>query len=312
MSLGFTIFIPAYNRAHLLPRAFASIEAQTLRDFEVVIVDDGSTDATADVVAAWQARVSFPVRYLHQANQGKHVAHNAAVAAARGEFFVTLDSDDQLLPDALERLRRHWLDIPPEARAGYAGVEGLIAFGGRVPVRDRYPQDVLDTDHLTLRYRLGVTGDKKNALRTAVLRDHPYPVFPGERHLRPSIILKRIAHAYRTRHVNEVIQDCEYQPDGLSSDRNRLRMNNPQGMRRFYAEDLTLHRAWLDRRSRVRISLDYIRAALQAGAGFVAQGRELGWQPLWLALYPFGALRALHTRLRERVRPIKGAMPRPR
>ncbi len=313
MSVSFTIFIPTYNRAHLLPRALASIEAQTCRDFEVVIVDDGSSDDTAAVVEAWRARVDFPVNYRHQENQGKHAAHNAAVQLARGRLFVTLDSDDRLLPQALERFQRHWQAIPETERPGFAGVEGLIAFGGKPPAKDRFPADVVDTDYLTLRYRHHVTGDKKNAILTEVLRRYPYPVFEGERHIRPSLILKRIAHAYRFRHVNEVVQDCEYQPDGLSSDRYGLRVRNPRGMQLFYLEDLTLHRDRLDLRQRVRSTIAYIRFSLAAGDGPLVQARRLGWDPLWLLLLPIGAARWLNNGLRLRTGGAarRKSMPKP-
>lgn len=299
----FTVFIPTYNRAHLLPRALASIEAQTLRDFEVVIVDDGSTDATPELVAAWQARVDFPVRYLRQANQGKHVAHNTGVAHAAGRFFVNLDSDDRLLPDALERLLRHWQAIPPEVRGGFAGVEGLIAIEGRVKAKDRFPEDVIDTDYLSIRYRRGVGGDKKNAILTAVLRDYPYPVFAGERHMRPSLIWKRMAHAWRFRYVNEVIQDCEYQPDGLSSNRFGLRLRNPRGFALYHLEDITLHRAWHGWRQRVRSTIEYIRFSLHAGVALAEQAQPLRGAALalWLALLPAGAVRWLYDRYRLRL-----------
>ncbi len=309
----FTIFIPTYNRAHLLPRALASIEAQTCRDFEVVIVDDGSSDGTAALVAEWQAKVDFPVTYQRQPNQGKHAAHNAGVQRARGRLFVNLDSDDRLLPEALETFHRHWQAIPQPDKPGFAGVEGLIAINGRVKDKDRFPAELVDSDYLTIRYRRHVGGDKKNAILTEVLRRYPYPVFEGERHIRPSLILKRIAHAYRFRYVNEVVQDCEYQADGLSSDRFRLRMRNPRGFALYHLEDLTLHRAWHGLRQRVRSTIEYIRFSLHAGVGLREQMRQVGGAPLWALLLPAGAVRWLHDRYRIRVKDsnVKNRKPTP-
>jgi glycosyltransferase involved in cell wall biosynthesis len=290
----FTIFIPTYNRAALLPRALASIEAQTFRDFEVVVVDDGSTDDTEAVVAAWQARTELPVAYRKQANQGKHVAHNTGVGLARGEFFVTLDSDDRLLPDALERLWRHWRDIPAGERDGFAGVEGLVESmdGERILTR-RYPRSPLDASYLEVRYAMGIGGDKKGAIRTEILRRFPYPVFSGERHCRDSLIWKRIAHHYRFRYVNEPIQQVEYQPTGLSANCFRMRMSGVRGFQLFYLEDLTLHWPWLSRRQRQRSTVDYIRFSLHSGVGLLRQACQTRFARLWVLMLPMGIVRWL-------------------
>ena len=123
----FTIFIPTYNRAHTLPRALESIEKQSFRDFEVVIIDDGSIDGTGALVEGWQKRVDFPVHYHWQSNQGKHVAHNTALRFAKGEFTVILDSDDALMPDALKIFKNSWETIHKDQKQFFAGIEGLCA-----------------------------------------------------------------------------------------------------------------------------------------------------------------------------------------
>lgn len=288
----FTIFIPTYNRATLLPRAFASIEAQTLRDFEVVIVDDGSTDGTESLVAAWKARVDFPVTYFWQANQGKYAAHNAGVELARGRFFFLLDSDDRLLPDVLERILHHWDSIPEAERGRFAGVEGLVeSLDGQRMLTKPYPDSPCDASYLEVRYRLGIGGDKKHAILTDILRRFPYPIFPGERHVRDSITWKRIAREYLLRGVNEAFQQVEYQPDGLTANRFAARMSSPRGFRLFYLEDVTLYRPWLSRRQLRRSMIDYIRFSLHCGMGPLAQARELGFNLLWLLLFPAGVVR---------------------
>ena len=290
----FTIFIPTYNRAGLLPRAFASIEAQTFRDFEVVIVDDGSTDDTGRLVADWKAQVTFPVVYAKQANQGKYAAQNAGVALARGRFFFLLDSDDRLLPDTLERILAHWESIPEGERDRFAGVEGLVqSMDGRRTLSKPYPQSPLDASYLDVRYRMGIGGDKKHAVLTDILRRFPYPIFPGEKHIRDSITWKRMAHEYLLRCVNEPFQQVEYQADGLTSNRFAARMSSPRGFRLFYLEDVTLHRPWLSRRQLRRSLIDFIRFSLHCGVGFWRQGREVRFDPFWLILSPAGLVRWL-------------------
>lgn len=304
----FTIFIPTYNRAHLLLRALVSIEGQTFRDFEVIIVDDGSTDETASVVADWIQRVDFPVKYHPQINQGKHVAHNVGVGLARGQFFVNLDSDDRLLPDTLERLLRQWQAIPENERDDFAGVEGLIeSMDGERIVTPRYPESPLHTDYLTVRYTRGIGGDKKGFIRTDILQKYSYPVFPGEKHCRESLVWKRMAHRYQFRYVNEVFQQVEYQPGGLSSDCFRLRMSTIKGFQLYYLEDLTLHWAWLDSRQQRRSTVEYIRFSLHDKISPIRQFRETGYSRSYLAFFPLGIMRWLVDIYRIKIR--KGQVP---
>lgn len=292
----FSIFIPTYNRAHLLPRALESIAAQTCRDFEVVIVDDGSTDGTAALVAAWQARGEFPIAFRRQENQGKHGAHNTALPFLRGELTVILDSDDLLVPDALERLGRHWDAIPLEQRPTFSGVEGLSAFfDGRLN-GSGLPQAVLDADYLALRRRHGVRGDMKGCVRTDLLRRFPYPRFAGERHIRPSLLWNRIGREYRTRFVNEVIQRVEFQPGGLSSNRLRLRTSNPRGFRHYYLEEARQRDPSASLSDQLAACADYVRYSLHAGIGPARQARDLGRPWLWLASLPRGTVAFLADR----------------
>lgn len=292
MRYTFTIFIPTYNRAHLLPRALASIQAQTFRDFETVIVDDGSTDNTEALIRDWQARADFELVYLKQPNQGKYAAQNAGVAVARGWFFLLLDSDDRLLPDTLERILRHWESIPAAERPRYAGVEGLVeSMDGQRVLTTPYPSNPCDISYLDLYYRLGIGGDKKHAIRTEILRRFPYPLFPGELNSRDSITWNRIAHEYIFRCVNESVQQVEYQPDGLTSNRFRIRMTSPRGFQLFFREEITLHRAWLSRKQLRRSTIEFIRFSLHIGLGPWRQGKQLGYDPLWLGLLPMGYIR---------------------
>ena len=135
----FTVFTATFNRARVLHRVYDSLRAQTFRDFEWLVVDDGSTDGTGALVAAWRAEADFPIRYRYQENRGKHVACNRAVAEARGRFFLTLDSDDACVPQALARLNRHWEEIPEREQPGFSAVTVLcMDVAGRI-VGDRFP-----------------------------------------------------------------------------------------------------------------------------------------------------------------------------
>lgn len=213
----FTVLTPTYNRAHTLGRVYASLCEQTFRDFEWLVVDDGSTDETRGLVEAWQSEARFPVRYVWQPNQHKKTAFNHGVREARGELIVALDSDDSLDIDALDAMRRVWEGIAPDERARYAAVTGLCARPDGGVVGDRYPQDVMDVPSLDMTFRYRVRGEKFGCLSTAVLRDFPFPEdIPG--FVPESLVWRAIARAgYLTRFVNQVFRVYHDSADSLSN-----------------------------------------------------------------------------------------------
>src|SRR5262249_23261414 len=151
-SFLFTVFTPTYNRAHTLSRVYESLCAQTLRDFEWLVIDDGSTDSTPELIVAWAKAVDFPVRYFRQEHSGKHIAHNLAAREARGHFFLTLDSDDRCVPQALERIAHHWSMIPAGDRALFVGVSGLCRNQYGEIIGDRFPFDPFDANFCDRKY----------------------------------------------------------------------------------------------------------------------------------------------------------------
>jgi glycosyltransferase involved in cell wall biosynthesis len=238
--------------------------------------------------------VDFPVTYFKQANSGKYVAHNVGVELAKGRMFALLDSDDRLLPNALERILSHWESIPLADRGRFAGVEGLVeSMDGKRRLTKPYPESPMDASFLDVYYRQGIGGEKRGAILTEILRRYPYPIFPGERHVRDSITWKRIALEYLMRGVNEVFQQMEHQVDGLTSNRFGARMSSPRGFQLFYQEDITIYRPWMSWRQLRRSMIDFIRFSLHCGIGPLGQSRRLGFDPVWLLLFPAGVGRWL-------------------
>jgi glycosyltransferase involved in cell wall biosynthesis len=294
----FTVFIPTFNRAHTLDRALQSAEDQTFKDLEVVIIDDGSWDNTRNLVQEWQERAWFPIQYHWQKNQGKHIAHNTALDYARGFFFVLLDSDDRLHSTALERLKYHWEAIPDEEKEKFAGVEGLCMDSDGAISGSLYPQKVMDSNYLEITKKYDVTGEKKNAIRTEVLRKFRYPHFEGERHIRDDIIWKRISHHYKFRYINEVIQIIEYQADGLSADVFSMRMSNPRGFRHCFLEEINLNSALTRKYLLLRYHSKFVRYSLHCKVGFFRQYGEVRSKSLWLLSIPKGIVGWLEDRIR--------------
>lgn len=103
-----TIFTPTYNRAHTLPELYESLLAQSDKDFQWLIIDDGSTDNTADLVKSWINENRIRIKYYFQENGGKHMAYNHALEVADSELFCPIDSDDLVVYNCVERIKYHW------------------------------------------------------------------------------------------------------------------------------------------------------------------------------------------------------------
>ncbi|MFH0789442.1 MAG: glycosyltransferase family A protein, partial [Pseudomonadota bacterium] len=192
----FTVFTPTYNRAHTLNRVYISLQEQTFRDFEWLIVDDGSSDHTSGLIKDWQNEAAFPIRCIRQENQGKPVAFNWGVQEARGEFFLLIDSDDGFVPETLERFKYYWEDIPGEEREKFVGVTGHCMDQGGKIVGDKFPSEGLDSDSLEIRYKFKIKGEKWGFLRTDVLRKYPFPVVQNSKFIPEGIIWSAIAKKY--------------------------------------------------------------------------------------------------------------------
>lgn len=227
-----TLFTPTYNRAYILETLYRSIQRQTFRDFEWLVIDDGSTDNTEELVRSWMNDGNdFPIRYYKQPNGGKCRAINRGLDLAEGELFFIMDSDDYLTDNALERVA-YW----ESTIAGESMFMGVVGNRGTsetyspnrplgAPYRDgnvfeRYPEytkNVIDGEHAGVWY-------------TELHRKYKYPEFEGENFMTPCIPWNRMAHdGYKVRVFDEIIWVCNYLRDGLTMQGNMRFIKNPAG-----------------------------------------------------------------------------------
>lgn len=222
-----TVFTPTYNRAYIIHNLYQSLQRQTFTNFEWLVVDDGSTDNTGAVFEEWaKQNNSFPIRYYKQSNGGKCRAINYALDLAEGELFFTVDSDDYLTDDALEKIVKWESTLPKnEVFCGVAGNLGTATDQTpNTPIKGEYYEGTLLD-----RYR-NIDGERAIVFYTEVHRKYKYPEFDGEKFMTEAVVYNRMAHdGYKMRFYNDIIWIYEYKEDGLTKAGNTVFLNNPHG-----------------------------------------------------------------------------------
>lgn len=221
-----TVFTPAYNRAHTIGRTYESLCRQTCKDFEWLVVDDGSTDNTKELVEGWIKENKIPIRYIYQQNQGMHGAHNTAYANITTELNTCIDSDDFMPDDAVENIVGFWKENGSDK---YAGIIGLDQVESGEIIGTEFPVDMVET---TLQdfYLNGGKGDKKLVYRTDVITKYPpYPLFEGERYVGLAYKYMLIDQDYTLLTLNKALVTVEYQADGSSYNMFKQYWRNPKG-----------------------------------------------------------------------------------
>jgi len=244
-----TIFTPTYNRAYLLDRLYRSIQRQTFRDFEWLIVDDGSKDNTEALVAGFIAEGnSFPIRYCKKENGGKSRAVNYALDLAEGELFFIMDSDDYLTDDALEKIV-YW-ESTIEDKTQYCGVAGNRGTTETETPNVPLPGPYADCSVLE-KYtgNTALLGEHAEAFYTEIFRQFKYPCFDGEIFMTDCIAYDRMAAAgYKTRYFQDIIWIFQYLDDGLTRSASTIYVNNPKGYGLTLYERMKFIKAPLSRR----------------------------------------------------------------
>lgn len=229
-SMRFTVFTPTYNRGYIIDQLYCSLRRQTYQDFEWIVVDDGSTDDTAEQFDRIQnEEKSFPIRYVKTANGGKHRAINIGVSLAQGELFYIVDSDDYLTNDALKIIDEVERTIEHDGATKYAGVCGIKGFSSKQEIGSTFEGEFLDITSLE-RPQHGIEGDKAEVFYTELLKKYPFPEFDGENFVTECVVWDKIAFdGYKLRFFNKIVMICDYLPDGLSVQGEQLLLKNPRG-----------------------------------------------------------------------------------
>lgn len=223
-----TVFTPTYNRAHTLPRTYQSLRNQDDYCFEWLIIDDGSTDDTKNIVHSWvEKEKKFKIRYIYKSNGGMHTAYNIAYRNIKTELNVCIDSDDCLAKNAAKKIVETWESIRSK---NYAGIIGLDSDMNGEIIGSKFPENLLETTYSTYYGKLGGKGDKKFVYRTDIMHKYPeYPEFEGENYVGIACKFAIIDQDYKMYAMNEVLCNVEYQIDGSTNTMYTQYLKNPKG-----------------------------------------------------------------------------------
>lgn len=224
-----TILTTTYNRGYLLSNCYKSLCDQTCKDFEWLIIDDGSTDNTEAIVEKLKMENPlFQIQYVKKENGGKHTALNYSHPYIRGKYLLMLDDDDILMPDAVKIALNDWKIYEADSKIGCISYQkGKV--DTKLPLVDWSGKDPIISNTIDFRINANRRGDCAEVIRTEMFKKYPAPTFENEKFLAEDFLWINSAFEYDTVYIKKVIYLCEYRNDGLTKNKNANRLKNPQG-----------------------------------------------------------------------------------
>ncbi|EIM05715.1 glycosyl transferase family protein [Planococcus antarcticus DSM 14505] len=221
-----TVFTPTYNRAYILSQGYESLKKQTNKSFLWLIVDDGSTDNTEELVHSWRSEEIIEILYYKQLNGGKQRAHNKAIEMCKTDLFVCVDSDDFLTENAVETFISTWDSI--EDKSGISGLVALRGIDRNTPIGTNMPNGIQLSTLTDLYNRHKFRGDTVLLYKTEVLKEFPFFVAEGEKFMGEGYIYTQIDQKYCLFLLNQIVYIGEYLQDGYTANVKKIIKENPK------------------------------------------------------------------------------------
>ena len=306
----FSVFTAVYNRRDLIHRVWDSLQQQTDRDFEWVVVDDGSTDNIVELIEQYTRQADFPITFRTQTNGGKHKAWNTGIPLCKGELVVPVDSDDAFIPTALQRFRELWLGIPEAERKGYSGINVLCADPQTKQVIGmQFPSSPMVSNNLEIEYIHKVRGGKWGCIRADLLRENLLPSGPGleGNYISENLIWYGLARNYKALYVNEPLH-LYYHDDPASYTLVNAKIGLKGRLRRpvgplYYYKNWHLNQnfdyLWHDKKELLKTVTDlwFCGFATHRSVFRVLRDAKFGWPLVWrLAGFPSGLATYLYVK----------------
>lgn len=285
-----TVLTPTFNRGGGLQSLWDSLQKQTVKDFEWLVVDDGSTDGTKNLITQLQEKSDFPIRYIYKNNGGKHTALNVGIQTICSELIFIVDSDDCVTDDAVESI----LKIHKKYRSqnNICGYAFLRAFPDGKVNGKKFDVDEKIGSYIDVRVNGDDTGaDKAEVFKTHCLKEFPFPEYPNEKFLGEDLVWVRMARKYEMVHINKAIYVGNYLEDGLTNNRRKHNIASPVGCMHRAEEFMESD---LKTRYRIKGGLQYIVYGRFAGVKVVDLIRKSRHKVLATVCTPGGLF--LHSR----------------
>lgn len=289
-----TVFTPTYNRKNLLPRLYDSLISQSNKNFIWMIIDDGSTDGTADLVKQWQRENNIEILYFYKNNEGMHSAHNVAYEKITTSWNTCIDSDDIMAHEAVESIYEEIECI--EANHAFYAVVGLDADQQGNVIGTLFPENLkkIRFNEIYIKYKL--TGDKKIIYRSEVMKKlPPYPIYEGER-LVPLDYKSLLADQFAfIKPVNKIWCVVEYQEDGSTRNMFRQYRRNPRG---FAFSRISRITYGITLKERFKNAIHLVSSALFVSDLYLL--KKANNKLIIFLAFPFGVLLHLYIRFKTR------------
>ena len=291
-----TIFTPTYSRAHTLVRTYKSLCNQTCKDFEWLIIDDGSTDNTAKFVERWIEETDFKIRYIYKENGGLYTGYNTAYANIETELNVCIDSDDYMPYNAVELIIKHWKKYGSDE---YVGIIGLDFYHDtNSPIGGHFPKDLAKVYFLDLCIKNIHHGDVKQVMRTDLMKKvAPMIGFKGEKNFNPIYLILQVCDKYPLLVLNENLCYVDYQEnDSMSKAIYQQYRNSPKSLAKQRLLELSLKRNTI--KNKFRVATHYISSCI-----FSKDKKWLSNSPekiITILALPFGVILNLFIRYKNR------------
>lgn len=275
-----TIFTPTYNRAYILPELYHSLCKEPSDSFIWLIVDDGSTDNTQELVENWQRENLIEIFYFKQENGGKMRAHNKGVELCTTPLFFCIDSDDQIATGAVEKILETYQTLRDDEFLGGIAAKKLI-------INKLASKDLPDKKRSTLHniYASGFKGDTSLVFKTDVLREFPFPEIEGEKFVTEGYVYDQIDQKYELLILNEFLMRCEYQEDGYTFNAGSLYLKYPKGWALYFSQYYKFYAKSM--RDRIKYMGYYVSMCLIAQKPFVKMLKDS--PSAWMCLFSIPA-----------------------
>ena len=229
-----TVFTPTYNREDTLRILYKSLKNQTMKDFQWVVVDDGSKDKTENLIKSFIQEGEINILYKKIKNGGKMRAINIGLSLASEEYFFIVDSDDYLNEKALELIQEEIVTLPSDF-AGIVFRKVEVNKNGEIKYKDEsFGEDQIDSNPIDIFYNKKILKDKAEIIKTSIMREFPFPEIENENFFPEGYIWNKIGEHYSFRYIDKGIYYYKYLIDGYTKRFEEVLKENPKGFKKYY------------------------------------------------------------------------------